>query len=504
MTQANTPPAAAISGEPETPAAELETLLARAAEAAPRWAALPPSERAEALAAIADALEANADHLSTVADQETGLGIPRLSGEVRRTAGQLRMYAQYAAAGVPFGVTIDHADPEAAPPRPELRRHMVPLGPVEVFAGGNFPFAFSVAGTDTASALAAGCPVLLKAHPGHPRTSAATAALVHEALTEAGASPGVFASFTGREAGVTVLRDPRVKGAAFTGSVRGGRALFDIAGSRPVPIPFHGELGSVNPVVVTRAALAERRDEIAAGFVGSYTLGSGQFCTKPGVLLLPRDAGAVEAIAARVRSGAALPMLSTPIAEGYRRRINQVAGSESAQILVDGTVSTTGPDERPQASPCLFTVASVEEFLADADNLLEECFGPSAVIVQYDTEDEAVRLLERLDGSLTITFHTGDGETAALPALVELAQAKAGRVLFNGWPTGVAVALAQQHGGPYPAATTATTSVGPHAVERFLRPVTYQDAPAQLLPPALRDDNPYRLHRTVDGKAESV
>ncbi|MDI3387965.1 aldehyde dehydrogenase (NADP(+)) [Streptomyces sp. B-S-A8] len=500
MTNPSTPP---LGAEPETPSVEIETLLTQAAEAAPRWAALTPRARAAALAAVADVLEANSEHLVAVADQETGLGVARLSGEVKRTAGQLRAYGAYAVTGAPFGVTIDHADPEAAPPRPELRRHQVPLGPVEVFAGGNFPFAFSVAGTDTAAALAAGCPVLLKAHPGHPRTSATTAALVREALAEAGAPLGTFALFTGRDAGVTVLRDPRVRAAAFTGSVRGGRALFDIAAARPVPIPFFGELGSINPVVVTPAALADRRADIVVGFAGSFTLGTGQFCTKPGVLLLPRDPLAVEEIAAQVRPANAAPMLSAPIAEGYRRRLSEVAGATRTRVLVEGAV-TTDEDGRPQASPSLFAVATVEEFLQEADNLLEECFGPSAVIVQYGGKDEAARVLDRLDGSLTVTFHTAEGDAGALAPLVELAQNKAGRVLFNGWPTGVAVIRAQQHGGPYPAATSAQTSVGPYAVERFLRPVAYQDALPELLPAALREDNPLQLVRTVDGKTETA
>ncbi|MDQ8702367.1 aldehyde dehydrogenase family protein [Streptomyces sp. LHD-70] len=495
-----TPPHGA---EPETPAGEIESLIVQAVEAAPLWAAHTPQARAAVLVAVADALEANSEHLVAIADRETGLGVARLSGEVKRTAGQLRGYGAYAASGAPFGVTIDHADPAAAPPRPELRRHQVPLGPVEVFAGGNFPFAFSVAGTDTAAALAAGCPVLLKAHPGHPRTSATTAALVREALAAAGAPLGTFALFTGREAGVAVLRDPRVRAAAFTGSVRGGRALFDIAAARPVPIPFFGELGSVNPVVVTPAALAERRAEIAAGFAGSFTLGAGQFCTKPGILLLPRDPLAVEEIAAQVRPGAAAAMLSAPIAEGYRRRLDEVTRATGTRTLVEGTLTTDG-DGRPQASPTLFSVASAEEFLREADNLLEECFGPSALLVQYDPPDEAARLLDRLEGSLTVTFHTGEGDGETLAPLVHLAQQKAGRVLFNGWPTGVAVTRAQQHGGPYPAATSPHTSVGAYAVERFLRPVAYQDAPPELLPAALREDNPLQLVRTVDGKTEGA
>ncbi|MEU6114425.1 aldehyde dehydrogenase (NADP(+)) [Streptomyces sp. NPDC047117] len=487
--------------EPETPAGELEGLLGLATTAAPAWAACTPRERATALATVADALERNADHLVTLADRETGLGHARLSGEVKRTTGQLRSYGEYAVSGAPFGVTIDHADPDATPPRPELRRHLVPLGPVEVFAGGNFPFAFSVAGTDTASALAAGCPVLLKAHPGHPQTSATTATLVREALADAGAPLGTFGMFTGREAGVTVLRDERVRAAAFTGSVRGGRALFDIASSRPRPIPFHGELGSVNPVVVTAGALAERRSEIASGFVASFTLGTGQFCTKPGVLLMPRDPETVQYLAAQVRTAHALPMLSPQIAEGYRRRLDEVAAAQQTRTLVDGTL-TTDADGRPQASPSLFVVPSVEHFLKEADDLLEECFGPAAVIVPYDTEDEAAQVLEALEGSLTLTFHTAPDDRPA--GLVALAQRKAGRVLFNGWPTGVAVTAAQQHGGPYPSATSAHTSVGPYAIDRFLRPVAYQDAPADLLPPALRDDNPLRFLRTVDGKPETA
>ncbi|MEU1513222.1 aldehyde dehydrogenase family protein [Streptomyces sp. NPDC005811] len=350
--------------------------------------------------------------------------------------------------------------------------------------------------------------MLLKAHPGHPRTSATTAALVQEALAEAGAPLGTFALFTGHESGVTVLRDPRVKAAAFTGSVRGGRALFDIAASRPVPIPFHGELGSVNPVVVTPGALAERRAEIVSGFVGSFTLGSGQFCTKPGILPLPRDPEAVEEIAAEVRAAAPAPLLSPQIAEGFRRRLAELAelaDGPRARTLVESTI-TVDADGRPQAGPGLFLVPTVEEFLKDAANLLEECFGPSAVIVEHDGEDEVSRILDRLEGSLTVTFHTArDGQSAAgLGALVEQAVAKAGRVLFGSWPTGVAVALAQQHGGPYPASTSAHTSVGPHAIERFLRPVVYQDAPAELLPPALREENPLRFVRTVDGTVEDT
>lgn len=491
--------------EPETPPEEVERLLAQASAAAEWWARFTPAARADALIAVADALDAHTDELVAPAAQETGYPLGRLTGEVKRTTVQLRMFADRVRSGVYLDVTIDRADPDfVLGPRPELRRHQVPVGPVVVFAAGNFPFAFSVAGTDTASALAAGCPVVLKAHPGHPRTSTATAAVVREALARAGAPDGVFALVTGRQAGVTVLRDARIAGAAFTGSLRGGRALFDIAASRPTPIPFYGELGSVNPVIVTKEALAERRASIASGFVASYTLGTGQFCTKPGVLLLPREGAeeTVALIADAAQDVLATPMLSEDIVTGYRRRVSEITGAAGTDVLVKGSV--TMDDGTQRVSPGLIGVASVAQLREGSDALLEECFGPTALVVPYDTEEEVAELLAGLDGVLTVSIHTSraGGGSARYQRLVELAQQRAGRVVFNGWPTGVAVTHAQNHGGPYPAATTVHTSVGTGAVWRFLRPVVFQDAPEELLPPALQEGNPLRVPRVIDGEPE--
>ncbi|MFI0820830.1 aldehyde dehydrogenase (NADP(+)) [Streptomyces sp. NPDC021098] len=487
---------------PDTSPEEIDRVLSRAAEAAPLWESFTPRARADALTAVADTLDANAEHLAQVAAGETGYPTGRLTGEVRRTTVQLRQFADHVRSGAYLDVTIDRADPDfVLGPRPELRRHQVPIGPVLVFAASNFPFAFSVAGTDTASALAAGCPVVLKAHPGHPRTSAATAAIVREALTGAGAPDGTFAMISGREAGTEALRDARVAAAAFTGSLQGGRALFDIAASRPTPIPFYGELGSINPVIVTPEALAQRRAEIAAGFVGSYTLGNGQFCTKPGVLLVPRDAGMIDLIAEEVRKVSAAPMLTPAMAEGYQRRLEEIARTAGTDVLVKGAV-TRDDGGAPLVSPSLIGVTSVARLRDAAEVLLDECFGPAAVVVPHDSIEEAGDALASVEGALTVSIHTAGSADGGCQRLVKLAQQRAGRVVFNAWPTGVAVTHAQNHGGPYPAATTVHTSVGTAAAWRFLRPVVFQDAPEDLLPPALRDDNPLRLLRTVNGQPE--
>ncbi|MDI3406418.1 aldehyde dehydrogenase (NADP(+)) [Streptomyces cavernicola] len=491
--------------EPETPREEVDLRCSLAAQAAPLWEKFTPEARADALTVLADALDANTDHLVHVAADETGYGKDRLTGEVRRTTGQLRMFAERVRTGAYLDVTIDRADPDhPLGPRPELRRYQVPVGPVLVFAAGNFPFAFSVAGTDTASALAAGCPVVLKAHPGHPRTSAATAGIVSEVLARVGAPDGVFSMITGRQAGVRALRDPHITAAAFTGSVRGGRALFDIAASRPTPIPFHGELGSVNPVVVTPGVPAGQREEIAAGFVASYTLGNGQFCTKPGVLLVPQDMDMVELVTRAVRQVAAAPMLSPETVDGYERRLAEIHAAAGTDVLVKGEV-TVDDAGTALVSPSLIGVSSIAELREAADVLLEECFGPTALVVQYDSVHEVEEILAALEGALTVSIHTP--KAAPEPQdeygrLLELAQQRAGRVVFNAWPTGVAVTHAQHHGGPYPAATSAHTSVGTAAAQRFLRPVVFQNAPEAFLPPALQESNPLHVPRTVDGETE--
>ncbi|MGH3582420.1 MAG: aldehyde dehydrogenase (NADP(+)) [Mycobacterium sp.] len=488
---------------------ELDQILDAAAAAAPAWEDRTPRERARVLVALADALQTQADSLVTVAGAETGLPAARLRGELTRTDVQLKMYAEELLAGRFLDVVIDLRDPDfVLGPRPDLRRYQVPLGPVLVFAASNFPFAFSVAGTDTASALAAGCPVIVKAHPGHPRTSALTAEILTATLDRAGAPAGTFAMITGVDAGVRALQDPRIAAAAFTGSVPGGRALFDVAAARRCPIPFYGELGSLNPAVITPGAAAARSEDIAKGFVDSFTLGAGQFCTKPGLLLVPRDSALVDRIAALVAEVPAARLLTTKIAEGFRSRLKDVIGVEGVDVLVEGGEQLDDGADVPSFRPTLLRT-SAEALLDRAEVLLEETFGPTALIVEYGAAEEVHEVLTQLDGALTVTVHTPEKPDAAereqLRHLVRLAAVRAGRLVFNGWPTGVAVTPAQTHGGPYPATTAvAHTSVGTAAIRRFLRPIAFQDAPAELLPDQLHDTNPMWLPRTTNKAGQSA
>ena len=498
----------AIPQMADTTDRDLDLALDAAVAAAPAWEECTPRERARALVAIADALQSQADPLVTAARTETGLPEARLRSELSRTSVQLRMFAEELIVGRFFDVVIDRADPGfALGPRPDLRRYHLPIGPVLVFAASNFPFAFSVAGTDTASALAAGCPVLLKAHPGHLHTSALTAAIVTDSLTGVGAPAGLFAMITGVQAGIRALQDPRIAAGAFTGSVSGGRALFDIAAARPRPIPFYGELGSLNPALITAGAAAERADDIAAGFVGSFTLGAGQFCTKPGLLLVPQGSTLAERITALAREVAAARMLTAKIAEGYRHRLDEAARVDGIEILLDGGEEVSGDNEIPSLSPTVLRI-SAQQLLSHADTLLEETFGPAALIVEYSSDDEVHQILTAIEGTLSITVHTpaklDPTERDALRRLVRLAATRAGRLVFNSWPTGVAVTPAQHHGGPYPATTAvAHTSVGTAAMRRFLRPITFQDAPPELLPDPLQETNPLHLPRQINVAGES-
>jgi NADP-dependent aldehyde dehydrogenase len=482
-----------VPGTDTTPA-ELDSALAAAAAAAGPFAALPPTERAGMLGAVADALQAAGDELVEVAVAESGLSEARLRGELTRTATQLRMFVEVLKDGRYADVTIDRADAEfVLGPRPELRRAKFAVGPVLVFAASNFPFAFSVAGGDTASALAAGSPVVLKAHPGHPELSALTGRLVTEALRDAGAPDGTFAVVFGVETGIAALRDPRIAAAAFTGSIAAGRALADIAAARPVPIPFYGELGSVNPAFATPAAVAARGEEIAEGYVGSFTLGVGQFCTNPGLLFLPAGHGLEGTLTEAASSVPGARMLTDGVHTGYSARRGEILGTAGIRVLVEGE---TG--DGLTAAPTL-VATDVPTLLAHQGELLEEAFGPLSIVVEYTDVKKLPAVVEELAGTLTATVHTGPGDGAELSPLVDALRSRAGRLLFNGWPTGVAVTPAMHHGGPYPSTTAPLhTSVGATAIERFLRPVVYQDAPEELLPAALREDNPWGLPRTVN------
>ncbi len=478
---------------------DVATAAAAAASAAPAVADTAPGTRASWLHAIADRLDERAEELATIADDETALGLPRLTGEVARTTGQLRMFADVLVEGSYLEVVIDHADPDATPPRPELRRMQRPLGPVAVFAASNFPFAFSVMGGDSASALAAGCPIVVKAHPGHPRTSRATGHLVKEALAGAGAPPGTFALVEGFDAGKALVTDPAITAVGFTGSLAGGRALFDLAVGRPDPIPFYGELGSLNPVVLSRGAVEARVEELATGLAGSFTLGVGQFCTKPGVVFVPEDAGFEDALAAAVGSPSPAPMLHEDIADRLAQGLGGLTAEEDVELVVgDLGAAVQGRDATP-----VVLVTSAATLTRDPDRLLEERFGPVTLLVRYRDEAELTAALDIFPGSLTATVHAEPEEAPGLARLVGRLTELAGRVIHGGWPTGVAVTWSQHHGGPWPATTAPLhTSVGATAIGRFVRPVAYQDVPEAWLPEPVREDNPWAIPRRVDGRLE--
>jgi NADP-dependent aldehyde dehydrogenase len=476
----------------------LHRLVADAVRAGGSWADTPPADRAGALGLVADALDAAADRLTAIAQAETHLPDVRLRGELKRTTFQLRLLAETVARGDHLDVRVDHADPDwpMGAPRPDLRRSAVPLGPVIVFAASNFPFAFSVAGGDTAAALAAGCPVIVKAHEGHPELSGATAEVVTTALHDAGAPAGVFALVREPATARAVLGHPDIKAAAFTGSIPAGRALFDLAQARPEPIPFYGELGSVNPVFVSEQAAARRAPEIVEGFVGSFTMGAGQFCTKPGLLLVPAESDLVRRLGEAVLPDAA-PLLNDRIAQGHRRTREAVTQRPGTSVLVAGAAE---PDSPP--APTLLTTAA-DDLVKDMEGLFTECFGPTALVVTYRDERELLDVARAIDGQLTATL-VAEPDDGIVPPLMAVLSRKAGRLLWNQWPTGVSVTHAQQHGGPYPASTApGTTSVGTAAVARFVRPVAWQGFPDQLLPAELREEPPYDVPRRVDGRLTS-
>lgn len=492
----------------EATAAEVDRAV-RAAEAT-RGALADHATRATLLRTAADLLDEAGDDLVATADAESALGTGRLTGELARTTAQLRAFADEVSDGGYLDVIIDHADDTTTPPRPDLRRYKIPLGVVAVYAASNFPLAFSVPGGDTASALAAGCPVVVKAHPDHPATSARCEELLRQAAARTGLPEDVVQVVHGFDAGLALIQHPLVAAAGFTGSVRGGRALFDAAAARPVPIPFHGELGSLNPVVVSEAAAAERAEQIGSGLAGSMTLGVGQFCTKPGLVLVPEGEAGDRTVAALTEAVAEVD--SGVLLDG-RMRDAFLAGIEARTRLADVTAPVTagpggeGEGDRTVAAGFL-TVPAARLTGKDPqyELLLEECFGPVTVVARYASEAEVAAVLEHLSGSLTATAHLSEDECAGKDdggaALLATLTRIAGRVLVNGWPTGVAVTHAQHHGGPYPATTSTSTSVGTTAIERWLRPVAYQSTPAALLPPELREENPLGLPRRVDGRRE--
>jgi NADP-dependent aldehyde dehydrogenase len=497
------------TGEPAGPPVphatpeEVDRFSRAAAQAAPAFGALALSTRAELLRVTASALEAARDELVELADSETGLGATRLASELTRTRVQLELFADVVEEGSFLEAIVDLPDPSALPaPRPDIRRMLLPIGPVAVFSASNFPFAFSVAGGDTASALAAGCPVVVKAHSGHPGLSVRCGQLVREALAGAGAPDGTFAVLHGTDAGRALVKHPAIMAAGFTGSLGGGRALFDLASSRPDPIPFYGELGSLNPAVITPGAIAARGAEIITGFVSSLTLGAGQFCTKPGLLFLPKGHGLDSALVDAVASASVGPLLNRRIFGGYGQTAAALAAVPGVRAVI-APADAEGPGYA--VSPVLLAVAATD-LVANSEALLEECFGPAALIIEYGSADELGAALDALPGSLTATLHADpDTEADLAHRLLDRFASRAGRLIWDGWPTGVAVTWAMHHGGPWPATTVPLhTSVGMTSIRRWLRPVAYQNVPDAFLPEVLRDANPLGVPRRVNGVLSSA
>ncbi|TBW56498.1 aldehyde dehydrogenase (NADP(+)) [Marinobacter halodurans] len=460
-------------------------------------------DRARFLEAIAEAIEAVGEPLVERAMAETGLPQARIEGERGRTCGQLRLFAQVVRAGEWLDVRVDPALPDRTPmPRVDLRQRHIALGPVAVFGASNFPLAFSVAGGDTASALAAGCPVIVKAHPAHPGTSELVGQAVQSAVATCGLPEGVFSVLfgAGNDLGQALVKDPRIQAVGFTGSRRGGLALTELAQSRPQPIPVYAEMSSINPVFLLPAALKARGDSLAEAFVASLNMGAGQFCTNPGLVLAikgPELDRFVEAAGAAVADSGAQTMLTPGIHDAYTDGVGKLA----EQAAVDEVARGRTGDQANGCQPGLFRTDAAD-FLEN-EALQAEVFGASSLVVACDDRDTLETVARHLEGQLTATLQMDDGDTDAARALVRILERKAGRVLVNGWPTGVEVCHAMVHGGPFPATSDSrTTSVGTAAIYRFLRPVCYQNLPEALLPEALRDDNPLGVSRLVDGQRE--
>lgn len=461
-------------------------------------------ERAKFLETVADEIEAIGDELIERAMAESGLPQARIQGERGRTCGQLRMFARVVRDGEWLDVRVDPALPERTPmPRVDLRQRHIGLGPVVVFGASNFPLAFSVAGGDTASALAAGCPVVVKAHSAHPGTSEMVGRAVQRAVAKCELPEGVFSLLygSGREVGTALVTDSRIKAAGFTGSRSGGLALWKAAQSRAEPIPFYAEMSSINPVFPLPAALKARGEEMGKAFVGSLNMGAGQFCTNPGLVIAikgPELDAFLSAAGDAVKGSTPQTMLTPGIHEAYESGVGALVSHDKAKEVARGEKGE-GPN---QCQTGLF-VTPAQHFLSD-EALQGEVFGATSLVVECADAAELAKAAEHLEGQLTVTLQMDDADLDVARQLLPMLERKAGRILVNGWPTGVEVCDAMVHGGPFPATSDSrTTSVGTAAIYRFLRPVCYQNLPDALLPEALKESNPFKLDRLVDGKRES-
>ena len=497
------------TGEPLAPefhaagGADVERACRAAHDAFAACAASAPAVRASFLRAIAERLEALRETIVPCAMEESGLPRNRMHSELGRTTGQLQLFADVAAEGSWVDARIDTADPARKPlPKPDVRSLRRPLGPVAVFGASNFPLAFSVAGGDTASALAAGNTVVVKAHPAHPATSEMAGAAIAAAAESCGLPAGVFSLLfdDGFVVGEALVRHPLIRAVGFTGSRAGGDALARLAASRRQPIPVFAEMGSVNPVLILPGALRERAEALAEGLHASFTMGTGQFCTNPGVVLVPAgaDGDAFAArLAERTRETPGGTMLTPRIASAYaagQDRLRQL----DARLLAEGAAATSAAGGRA----ALWEVDASAAIVNTA--LTEEVFGPSTLLVRYESDRDLSRLLDAIDGQLTATVHASADELARHADVLRMLENKAGRVVFDQFPTGVEVCPAMVHGGPVPATSDGrSTSVGTRAIERFTRLTAFQNAPASVLPPELQDANPYGLTRLVNGRSTS-
>lgn len=488
----------------EATAVELDRACAAAAEAFTTFGHASGKSRSQLLRAIAEHLDQN-DEVVHRGQLETGLPKARLEGERARTCGQLRLFAAIVEEGSWVGARIDHGQPDRQPlPKPDVRSMQRPLGPVAVFCPSNFPLAFSVAGGDTAAALAAGCPVIVKAHHAHPGVAEIVASVVVDAVAACGFPPGVFAMLYGggRTIGQALVSHPSVKAVGFTGSRAAGQALMHAAAARREPIPVYAEMSSINPIVLLPGALRDRPVEIAQGLHASVTLSVGQFCTNPGVIFLPagNDSERFRAkLAELMRATPACPMLHQGIREMYTAGVSRNAENSQVETLVAASTDVGAGQSHAGAALFQTTLAS---FLHD-DSLMDEIFGPATLLVTYEKLDELRAAFARLEGQLAATVHTVDDELETASSILSLLEHKAGRLILNGFPTGVEVCHAMVHGGPFPATSDGrSTSVGTLAVERFTRHVAWQNYPDELLPEELRESNPLGIHRLVDGRWE--
>lgn len=480
---------------------QLDDATRAAEQAFPEYSATDPEARARFLDRIADNLEALREDVVDRARRETGLTEARLNGELTRTANQLRLFAGVVRSGSFHRVRIDPAQPDRKPaPRADIRQRMVPLGPVAVFGASNFPLAFSTAGGDTASALAAGCPVVFKAHNAHPGTAELVAQAIHDAVTQEGLPGGTFSLVYGPGAkiGQRLVADPRITAVGFTGSRSGGLAIARTAFERPSPIPVYAEMSSINPVIVLPGALGSATSSLAEAFVGSVTGSSGQLCTQPGLVFVPEGPEGDEFVSRAVEhidASTGQTMLTPSIASSWASGVENLSGQDGVDVIARGAAG----EGANAPGPVLFRT-DAETFLAN-DELQKEIFGAASLIVRYAEPASLEELVAALEGQLTVTVQASPSDRDDVAALRPRLERLAGRILYGGWPTGVEVGHAMVHGGPFPATSDArTTSVGTLAIERFLRPVAYQDFPEDLLPAPVSDANPWSVGQSVDGK----